>query len=166
MTEIEKMVEENKNLVFYTIARYFPDYKTDEDVIQIGMIALWYACTRYDQNKGIFSSYCVRQIWREIGKHFNHFNRCGRDAHVYSLDSPIDDENGKQTWIDLACGDVDVDFIDTEAISKHLKPKHKKLIRSYLDGNNYEKTAKLLGVSCNSITKWTKEIKEIILKYA
>lgn len=166
MNDIEKMVEDNKNLVFYTIARYFPNYKTDEDVIQTGMIGLWYACQRYDPAKGVFSSYCIRQIKREIVKYFDYFNRCGRDTPVYSLDEPIDDENGKQTWLNFVCGDVDVDFIDTEAISKHLKPKHKKLIRSYLCGNNYEKTAKLLGVSCNSITTWIKEIKAIILKYA
>lgn len=48
MNDIEKMVEDNKNLVFYTIARYFPNYKTDEDVIQTGMIGLWYACQRGD----------------------------------------------------------------------------------------------------------------------
>lgn len=166
MDNAEQLFVENESLVYYTIQRYFPSYIFDEDIRQIGRIALWYSCKHYNPSKGVFSSYCVRSIRRDIIKHFDYFKHCGRDTPVYSLDAPIDDENGKQTWINLVCGDTDVDFIDTEAIAAHLKPKHKKLLRSYLDGNNYEQTAKLLGVSCNSITTWTNEIKKIIKEYA
>ena len=166
MKNAEKMLVENENLVFFTISRYFPSYIHDEDVRQIGRIALWKACEKYDPANGAaFSTYCTRAIQNEVKKYLQYFTRCGRNTPTISLDDSIKKDSPRDNYQKIA-DKLDVDFIDTEAISRHLTPKHKKLLRIYLDGHNCQEAAKLFGVSCNSITKWKKEIKAIIAEYA
>ena len=55
-TEITKLIEDNYNLVGYTLNHFYPDLKTDEDIIQIGSIGLCKAANNYDPTKGAFST--------------------------------------------------------------------------------------------------------------
>lgn len=42
--EIERTVVDSKRLVHFVIKRYFPDFRGDEDIFQVGWIGLWKAC--------------------------------------------------------------------------------------------------------------------------
>ena len=48
--EIENLLINNKKLIYYTIKMICPEYINDEDMFQIGYIALYNAIMSYDKN--------------------------------------------------------------------------------------------------------------------
>ena len=63
----EELYEENQSLVWFTLKKYFPSLKVDEDVLQVCRIGLWQACAEYYPEKGgIFMA--VRRYIRDCCK--------------------------------------------------------------------------------------------------
>ena len=48
----EELYEENQSLVWFTLKKYFPSLKVDEDILQVCRIGLWQACAEYYPEKG------------------------------------------------------------------------------------------------------------------
>ena len=40
MNDAMSLFDENQKLVYYTISKYYPAWTNDEDIVQVGMIAL------------------------------------------------------------------------------------------------------------------------------
>ena len=60
----EELYEENQSLVWFTLKKYFPSLKVDEDVLQVCRIGLWQACAEYYPEKGAkFSTFAVKGIF-------------------------------------------------------------------------------------------------------
>lgn len=78
--ERNRLVEENRALVFWVLRRYLPPHLADdEDVQQSAMLGLIYAADRWDESRGRFSTYAVRCIWGYALDH-NQRHR-NRNAH-------------------------------------------------------------------------------------
>ncbi|MFD1394211.1 sigma-70 family RNA polymerase sigma factor [Kroppenstedtia eburnea] len=91
--DFERRVMENKNLVFYTVNKFFGRYRPIRaDLISLGKIGLVVAAKTYDESKKVsFSSYAVTCIKNEIvAKYFIHHDRAKRktDQSVLSLEGP------------------------------------------------------------------------------
>lgn len=64
----DDLITDNMSLVYHIIHHDYPRYKTDEDVIQSGMLGLVKASKNFDASKGKFSTYARRYIHGEIKK--------------------------------------------------------------------------------------------------
>ena len=53
----EELYEENQPLVWFTLKKYFPSLKVDEDVLQVCRIGLWQACAEYYPEKELNSQH-------------------------------------------------------------------------------------------------------------
>lgn len=75
-----EFIEQNMNLVYYIIHKYYPAFSKDEDVIQSGMLGLCKASLHYDERKGKFSTYAGATIKNEI------VNELKGKSNAFSLD--------------------------------------------------------------------------------
>lgn len=66
MNDKHKLMEENINLVYFTIHKYYPSFIKDEDIIQCGMLGLCCAAKHYDPTKSKFSTFAISWIKNEI----------------------------------------------------------------------------------------------------
>ena len=63
----QELYEENQSLVWFTLKKYFPSLKIDEDIIQVRNIGLRKACTEYFPEKGAkFSTFAVKGIFMAV----------------------------------------------------------------------------------------------------
>lgn len=71
----EQLFEDNKNLIWFVIKKYFPHIYNDwnnpdrEDYYQIGSIGLLKAIHNYNESMSCFSTYAVPMIWGEIKRY-------------------------------------------------------------------------------------------------
>lgn len=63
---IEQRIEENQQLVWYVLHRYFSSLIEDEDIYQCGLIGLWKAAKGYNEQRGKFSTFAIRCIYTSI----------------------------------------------------------------------------------------------------
>lgn len=68
--EQRALVEANMNLVYHIIHRDYPTFSKDEDLIQSAMVGLCNAAEKWDEERGLFSTYAGRCIRNEINKEF------------------------------------------------------------------------------------------------
>lgn len=87
--EIEQEIIDNEKLVYFVINRYFPDFREDEDIIQIGRIGLWKACVSHDDTKSKFSTFAVRCIMNEIKMELRDRVRQWKLGEVASMDETL-----------------------------------------------------------------------------
>lgn len=86
----EKIILENKNLI-YSISNYFSNYKSKEDLFQVGCIGLIKAYNNYDSSKGVkFSTYAYSYILGEMKRYVREDSGIKVSREVSSLSSKID----------------------------------------------------------------------------
>lgn len=66
MMNKKKFIEENINLVYFIINKYYKSYSKDEDIIQCGMLGLCKAAERWEPTKSKFSTFAGSCIRNEI----------------------------------------------------------------------------------------------------
>lgn len=149
MQNVQQLIEDNMNLVYYVIHTRFPRYITDEDLVQVGMLGLCKAANAWDENKGIFSSYAVKGIHFEICKEFERRNR---QKFIYSLEYEYSDLDNETTTLgDTLVGDSDVDWVDYEELLNVLTEAERTVVDMRLQGLTKREIARTLGVSEESI---------------
>lgn len=65
MNNKQDFIEENINLVYVVIREYYPNFISDEDIIQCGMVGLCKAASKW-KKKGKFSSFAKKCILNEV----------------------------------------------------------------------------------------------------
>jgi DNA-directed RNA polymerase specialized sigma subunit len=132
-------------LVYSFIAREYPTYMGDEDLIQTGMVGLCQAAETWDENRGKFSSFAYICIRNAICKEFRSRNK---HQGVWSLDYVITNENGEVgSFGDCVVGDEDVGYVDTVVNIDKLNEKERKVYELLLDGVEPLEISKQLGIS-------------------
>lgn len=136
----QQIVEDNMNLVYSLIAKEYPTYLNDEDIIQCGMLGLCKAADKWDEEKGTFSTFAwfcirneIRQEFRSRSKHQN----------ILSLDYEVDSEEGKTTFGDFVMGDEDVNYIDTSDLTE----REAQVLQLLNNGLSQVVIAKKLGIT-------------------
>lgn len=157
-----KLIEDNMNLVYYVIHRYFPKYAFDEDVAQEGMVALTKAANTYDETKSKFSTYATWAISNGIKKYLR---KQKRQIKTMSLDTCMSDYelDGEVSLGDIVPDEsVEVDFelLYDEDFFKILKDKDKTLISMTLDGYSRTDIARVLNCGEDYITKRRRLLKQ------
>lgn len=163
MTDIEKMYLENESLVYYTINKYYAQYLFDEDMQQIGRIALWRACERWEPGTCAFSTYASTAIKRAIQHEWIYNTAEKRSGDVVSLDSPLsahvsEDYNGYA----LVAGTADIDYLDLEPIIAVLDLEREKVLYLLLAGYSLKEIAEIQGCSSERIRQLKTYIGKVI----
>lgn len=165
VTDVERMVRENEGLVFFTINKYFQQYLHDEDIQQIGRIALWKACQKWTPEKGAFATYAAAAIKHTIEREWTRQNAKKRSADVQSLDAPIyHDAMKDDTFVlryVLSAVD-DIDYLDLDSILEVLDSERMWVLQMMLYGYNMAELADIKGCSHQRIHQLRNDIAKVI----
>lgn len=161
----QQLVEDNINLVYFTIVRYYPLHKGNEDIIQNGMIGLCRAAIDYNPEKGMFSTYAIRKIRSAIGYEFR---KDAKRIKTISLDAEREANHHGDTVTlqEAVMGDNDVDYVDTTPLCKVLTPQQRDVFDLLQQGKSKPEIAEILGISRQRVhqqlrviqKKWSKTL--------
>lgn len=154
--DADALVRKYEPLIHSIISKKLPMYCGDEDLIQVGRVALWKSAKRYNPDRGKFSTYAYKSIYhamlKELGK---------RKAEV-SLNTPIAEDKGLELQDvlpnpnDAFCGSELrfelTDFLET------ITKRRKEILLRVIKGETRKEIAVALNVSYDLITKEMKEI--------
>lgn len=157
MVNRRKLIEDNINLVYFVIHKNFPNYATDEDIVQVGMLGLCKAANSWNESKGTFSTFAIPSIYNTICKEFRSRNR---HKPTYSLEynySESDDD--PLTLGDMLVGDSDVDWVDIEELCSPLSERERTIVEMKRTGLTQPEIAKKLGVSQQCVSSYLRQAK-------
>ncbi len=157
MTDKHKLIEENMNLVRFTINQYFPKYSKDEDMIQCGMVGLCEAADTWDESKSQFSTYAVKCIRSDILLELRR-----RQRHPFptlSLDYEYSTSDGAVPMSEFLQGDEDVEFIDIRGVMDKLSPREQEVFALLSKGLKQTEIGEIYGLTSNRINQIVRKIK-------
>lgn len=163
--EQKKLVEENMNLVYFTLSRYYPWLLQDEDARSVGMIGLMIAAQNWDPSRGKFSTFAVKVIKREISNEWRKTQTKGRDektnryyecaqkaAQFVGREQNSNDIGDLSIW-NLLASPEDVakeceERIDLQKALAKLTPRHVEILKlHYVEKMKLDDIGKLYGMS-------------------
>lgn len=157
MSDKQKLIEENMNLVYFTINKYFPKYSNDEDMIQCGMVGLCEAAESWDESKSLFSTYATRCIYNDITAELRR-----RRKHPFpslSLDYEYSTSDGAVPMSEFLQGDEDVQFVDIQGVIERLSPREQDVFGLLRNGLNQTEIGEIYGLTSNRINQIVRKIK-------
>lgn len=161
----EELYLANESLVYYAIKKTCPEKLFDEDVQQLGRLALWKACVSYDKDASKFSTYACNCIKNELIMHIRTMNtqkRIPKNAFLVSLDQRAfkSDELDETMLLEVIPGDNDVTFMDLEGFWKSLSFIERDIIRCKFRGMTRPEIATKLGISHTTVWRHTVSIRK------
>lgn len=151
--ERNKLIEENINLVYYVVNRYFNKFGDYEEFIGEGFVGLIKAADSFENSKKLkFSTYACNCIHNEICRYLNVQNYNCRKANIgaSSIEEKIYD-NSELTFKDLLeCNeDYSIAYVNNLLeIIDGLNYKNAKFIcLKRMEGYGWREIGKMLGVS-------------------
>lgn len=151
MNDVNKLIEDNMNLVYYIVSHQYPTFIRDEDVIQSGMEGLCKAANSYNPEKGLFSTYAGRCIRNEINREFI---KRKPFSQTVSLDSHISEEG---TLEDVLVGEDDVGYI--EDFYDELTDDELEVITLYNRGYTSGEISEILNMTVDKVRKLLRVVK-------
>lgn len=155
----QQLIEDNMNLVYFVLHKYYPTFVGDEDIVQTGMVALCKAANTWDEEKGAFSTYAVLCIQNGI-RHYFRDNK--KHKNILSLDYEVRGKDGEpKEFGDLLVGEEDVDYVNVEDVYNNLSSKDKEIFNLRCAGMNNTDIGKYLGCSHQAIQQRVRKIRKI-----
>lgn len=161
MLNVQQLVENNINLVYFVINKHYPTFRQDEDIIQCGKLGLCQAANTWDDEKGAFSTYATRCIINEI---IDEFNKRKKHTGTLSLDYETNESEGEtKRFGDIIVGDEDVDCVGMtyKWVYEKLTPFEKQILKMLSTGMSKEEIASQLGVNKVAVLKRIRKIKKL-----
>jgi RNA polymerase sigma factor (sigma-70 family) len=159
MTDKQKLIEENMNLVYFTISQYFPKYRKDDDMIQCGMVGLCEAADTWEESKSQFSTYAVSCIRSDILLELRRRKR--HHLPTLSLDYEYSTSDGDVPMREFLQGDEDVQFVDVAGVIEKLSPTERKVFDLLCEGLSQIEIAEICGLTRQRINQIARKIKSI-----
>lgn len=159
----QQLVEENMNLVYFIIRKYYPGLINDEDIVQIGMLGLCRAANTWDESISKFSNYAGCCIGYAIN---NELKARNRQIKSLSIEYPITDKNGEtDTLADFIKGDNDVDYVNLQPFYDKLKPRQQEVFALLHKGLTVKEIANHFGVSTQTIYSYMRKLRTLWRKH-
>lgn len=161
----QKLINENMNLVYFVINKYYPSLRGDEDIIQAGMLGLCMAADKFDESKSQFSTYASSCISGQIVKEIR---RRAKHNGVLSLDYEYNTEEDTTTLADMVEGYTDLDVIEYANISAFtdtLSERDYEIFELSKEGLTVTQIGETLGISNQSVSARLRVIKLKWRKY-
>ena len=161
MKDVNEVIKENEKLITYVIKKFFPKELGDEDIYQIGRIALWESITKYNETRGAkfntFAIACIKlKIARELQK---------RSYKIRAEDNNLIYENENFELANIVKDNLNAspeDEIIMKEIIEELDSIEKKIVALKSNKKTNEEIAKSLQTSLSTINRKTKNIKNKI----
>ena len=154
----EKLAEDNMNLVYYVIRKYYPTFIANEEVVQSGMYGLAKACKTFDPDKGIkFSTYAVKGIRTYVLDAID--KEIKRTNQEISLDAELNNAFNIQSILVGEDDVMDVSLLDAETFVGTLNEREKIIVNLQKDGYTQREIAEILGVTYQRIGQIHRRIK-------
>ena len=161
-TEQNKLVEDNLNLVWYTMRTYYPKRFTpdnEQDFFQIGCLGLIQAASTYDEHPDLaFSTYAVNSIRKQrFGMTVVPIDdplHAGGDNSTYLQTIPDNHYRPDQEWYD-----------DISEFAKTLTPLQQKTFAKMVEGKGNVQIAKEEGCNVSCITERMDRIRLLFSRY-
>jgi len=153
----QQLIEDNLNLVYHVVHRYYPTFYDDEDIIQTGMVGLCKAAEDYDETKSEFSTFACRCIRNEINMEFR---RRKKHNNILSLDYEVDDGHGEKVpFGDFIVGDEDVQYVDLDVDIDKFTPTQICILELLKQGHTPSETASIVGCTPQYVHKTRRTIR-------
>lgn len=152
MTITNQDLEQWRGLVYNIVNRFRENtfkYKTQidwDEIIQVGMIALWRCINNYDENKGSFKNYAITAITRAILRQYNRFDK-KIEVHD-TIEDYSDSYNFDDTEIDIR---ISKEKIKRIINGLYIKDKSKKILLLRLEGYSLSEIAREVGVTYQAV---------------
>lgn len=173
-SERDKLIEENLNLVWYTMRTYYPRSFTpdnEKDFFQIGCLGLIQAASTYDEHPDLsFSTYAVNTIRSHISHEFTYLNRKQRSTmNCIPIDSPLNEEGDIRTYLETVPDNryrPDQGWYDDlSKFAKTLTPLQQKTFAKMVEGKGNVQIAKEEGCNTSCITERIDRIRLLFSRY-
>ena len=151
----KRLVEDNLNLVHHIVAREYPTFIHDDDIIQCGRYGLCKAALNWQDGKSAFSTYACKCIRNEICQELR-----SRKPHqeVLSLEHPIGDDLVLGDTIE---GDNGIDYLDDYYFTQ-LTDLEQTVYQLRVDGNTPKEIAEFIN---EPVSKVWQTIRTMRYKY-
>lgn len=173
--EINRLVEENTNLVHYYIKKYFRVFLLKypylkEDLFQEGCIGIFQAAKIYDSGKGKFTTIACKCIHNSLHKFVSRYVKKHYRENLVSLEQTIY-ENGDNKDITLkdniAVKDnnigFDLNYYLKKAETSNIKDL-KFIISMYIAGYSQWEIGSILGISQVQVSRRIQQYRNILTK--
>ena len=155
--DTDALVRKYEPLVFAVLTKKLPSHIRDDDLVQVGRIALWRCAKRFDPDKGKFSTYAYKAIYHQMLKEL------GKRKTEVSLNTPVmlEEECELQDLISdqkQSFEGVELRF-ELEDFYKTLTPRRQEVLKRRAAGQTIKEIAHGLGVSDDTISREMKKIK-------
>lgn len=173
-SERDKLIEENLNLVWYTMRTYYPRSFTqdnEKDFFQIGCLGLIQAASTYDEHPDLsFSTYAVNAIRSHISHEFTYLNRKQRSTmNCIPIDSPLNEEGDIRTYLETVPDNryrPDQGWYDDlSKFAKTLTPCQRRTFEKMIEGKGNVQIAKEEGCHTSCITERIDRIRLLFSRY-
>lgn len=161
---INEDLEKNKTLVKNVIWNNFPSMVGDEDLFQVGLIALWQAMKSYDPEEASFETYASRVIKYSLISEVKHRGRSKRSASgkmmIVSMNETIKGTDGLTIGDSIAEEDDIASFRDVKDFLSGLDKMERKIVQNKSKGMSDQKIAEILKLHQTSVSRKLKNIKK------
>jgi RNA polymerase sporulation-specific sigma factor len=159
----QQLIEENINLVYFVIHKYYPNLIKDEDIVQLGMLALCKAANTWDESISKFSGYACRCIGYEINNELKHRKR---QINTISLATPVKGDNGKTDDLsNFIVGEEDIDYVKLQPFYDKLNSKEQDVFALLHNGLTPKEIAKKLGISRTTVYFYVRRLRTLWRDY-
>ncbi|MDB8559594.1 sigma-70 family RNA polymerase sigma factor [Turicibacter sanguinis] len=142
--------EEKLYLVYGAMKRLHIQGNTDE-FYQIGLVALWEASLRYEEEKGEFDSFAYSYIINRMKTMLTGMTRY-QERHCVTEDQLLDTYEGS------SFGDQVMEELMMESYLRGVTPNQQEVVRErYVLNYSVEDVAKHLGISVNAVKNRTRD---------
>ena len=158
---VETAIEENKNLINYVLNKNFPSRRFDDDLKQIGLIALWRAAENYEEGAAKFSTFAVKYIKNAIIKELQKESARKRVLEGDTMQVCLDDD-----FIENVVGRDYIPFmmLQIKEYKEKLTKRKKDILEMYLAGYSIEEIANKLGCKKTTVYNERNEVREGLKK--
>ncbi|KXL52007.1 RNA polymerase sigma-35 factor precursor [Anaerotignum neopropionicum] len=155
----QELFNNNMDLTYFLLHKYFPWYANDEDAKQICLIGLWKACEKFDPNKGYaFSTFAARVILNQMRMFLRDVRKRNRIKYVDNITYFEGEELDILEAIpDKYEGEVSLGFCFKE-LSGKLTEKETQVLQMKIKGYNQNEIAKKLNTSQPTVARCLQRI--------
>ena len=152
----DAMVRKYEPLIYSVLSKKLNRYLGDDDLIQVGRIALWKCAKRYDPDKGRFSTYASRAIYHAM------LNELSKRKSDVSLNATVPGEDGLEFQdmiedLNQSLEGVELKF-ELVDFMKTLNQRRQEILKRKARGETRREIAKALDVSYYVVVRELKEI--------
>lgn len=176
-TAYEQLLKKYKGLVCKKCKAYYVENSTKEDIVQEGMIGLFFAIRDFDESKNssfaAFASICIKNRLVSVIKQNTRKKDIPQKKRV-SLEDTLNVEGNSYTLAEILKNDKltpEEKLISDEKISsmrlrldKILSMREKKVLGEYLKGKSYQEIAASLKMDKKSVDNAMQRIRNKINK--